>query len=112
MNAMNGDTGTYRCEATNEAIGGMDMEEFELFVQGKSGINVGIILYHFLERSLISSQFLPLLLLLMMTRESLLMSQSQQYSALELIEQHLQFQLKTSDGSTLLRTQTIPLMMA
>ena len=34
MNAMDGDTGTYRCEATNEAMGGMDMENFELFVQG------------------------------------------------------------------------------
>ena len=49
MNAMDGDTGTYRCEATNTAMNGIDMEEFELFVQGKSGINVGIILYHFLE---------------------------------------------------------------
>ena len=35
MNAMDGDTGTYRCEATNEAMNGTDMEEFELFVQGK-----------------------------------------------------------------------------
>ena len=34
MNAMDGDTGTYRCEATNEAMGGIDMENFELFVQG------------------------------------------------------------------------------
>ena len=112
MNAMDGDTGTYRCEATNEAMGGIDMEEFELFVQGKSGINVGIICTIFLNALSFPLQFLPLLLLLMMTRESLLMSQSQQCSALELIEQHLQFQLKTSDGSTLLRTQTIPLMMA
>ena len=59
MNAMDGDTGTYRCEATNEAMNGTDMENFELFVQRKSGINVGIILYHFLERFLISSPVSP-----------------------------------------------------
>ena len=35
MNAMDGDTGIYRCAATNEAMNGTDMEEFELFVQGK-----------------------------------------------------------------------------
>ena len=34
MNAMNGDTGTYRCEAMNEAVRGIDVEIFELFVQG------------------------------------------------------------------------------
>ena len=59
MNAMDGDTGTYRCEATNEAMNGTDTENFELFVQRKSGINVGIILYHFLERFLISSPVSP-----------------------------------------------------
>ena len=36
MNAMDGDTGTYRCEATNEAMGGTNIENFEVFVQCKS----------------------------------------------------------------------------
>ena len=58
MNAMDGDTGTYRCEATNEAMGGMDMENFEMFVKGKSWYVV-ISLYHFHECSLISSQVPP-----------------------------------------------------
>ena len=40
MNAMDGDTGTYRCEATNEAMNGTDMEEFELFVQGKTSVKM------------------------------------------------------------------------
>ena len=107
MNAMDGDTGTFSCEATNEAMGGIDTEEFELFVQGKSWYKCR---YSFVPSSLMLAlsfplQFLPLLLLLMMTRRSLLMSQSQQCSALELIEQHLQFQLRTSDGSTLLVSQ-------
>ena len=59
INAMDGDTGTYRCVATNEAMNGIDMENFELFVQRKSGINVGIILYPFLECSLVSSPVPP-----------------------------------------------------
>ena len=33
-NAMDGDSGTYTCQATNAAMNGMDQEEFELFVQG------------------------------------------------------------------------------
>ena len=34
MNAMNGDTGTYRCESMNKSVRGIDVEVFELFVQG------------------------------------------------------------------------------
>ena len=37
-NAMEGDAGTYSCVATNDAEGGRDEEEFELFVQGKKKV--------------------------------------------------------------------------
>ena len=33
--AMDSDNGTYTCQATNDAIGGQDQEDFELYVQSK-----------------------------------------------------------------------------
>ena len=34
-NAMGSDSGTYTCEATNDAMNGIDRENFEVFVQSK-----------------------------------------------------------------------------
>ena len=34
-NAMDGDRGTYTCRATNDGEGGVDSEEFQLFVQSE-----------------------------------------------------------------------------
>ena len=33
-NTMDTDNGTYTCEANNDAVGGKDQEDFELYVQG------------------------------------------------------------------------------
>ena len=86
LTAMNGDTGTYRCEAIKEAVRGTDVEVSELFVQGTcSGVLIiETILYSLCYVSLLL-HFLPLLLLWMMTKKLSQTSQCHLYLALELL---------------------------